>query len=86
MNVIETTILRLTDLVSKRRSLKKYLKRRYEVFFVEPARPAGSACESISLSASTWKALSRNTAELRVLIGTEGVKDLDEYFRFTAQL
>ena len=86
MKVIETTIQKLAQLVSKRKSLKKYLKRQYEVFFVEPAKPAGSTCEFISLTAGGWKALSRNTAELKVLIGTEGVKDLDDYYRFTAQL
>lgn len=86
MKVIETTIQKLGNLVSERRSLKECLKRQYEVFFVEPAKPAGSTCEFISLTAGGWKALSRNTAELEVLIGTEGVKDLDDYYRFTAQL
>ena len=86
MNVVETTILKLEELVSRRRSLKECLKRQYEVFFVEPAKPAGSSDEFISLTAGGWKALSRNTDKLKVLIGTEGVKDLDDYFRFTAQL
>jgi hypothetical protein len=86
MNVIETTVLKLAELVSERRSLKESLKRQYTKFFLEPAKPAGSSDEFISLTAGGWKALSRNTAELRILIGTEGVKDLDEYFRFTAQL
>ena len=86
MNVVETTILKLEELVSRRRSLKECLKRQYEKFFLEPAKPAGSSDEFISLTAGGWKALSRNTTELEVLIGTEGVKDLDDYFRFTAQL
>lgn len=86
MNVIETTIQKLAQLVSERRSLKTLLKRQYIKFFLEPAKPVGSKDEFISLTAGGWKALSRNTAELRVLIGTNGVKDLDDYFRFTAQL
>ena len=86
MSVITETIQKLATLVSERRSLKECLKRQYEVFFVESAKPAGSTCEFISLTAGGWKALSRNTAELKVLIGTEGVKDLDDYYRFTAQL
>lgn len=86
MNVIETTVLKLAQLVSERRSLKTLLKRQYTKFFLEPAKPAGSSDEFISLTAGGWKALSRNTAMLEVLIGTEGVKDLDDYYRFTAQL
>lgn len=86
MKVIETTIQKLAQLVSERRSLKECLKRQYTKFFLEPAKPAGSSDEFISLTAGGWKALSRNTAELRVLIGTDGVKDLDDYYRFTAQL
>lgn len=86
MSVITTTIQRLAELTSERRSLKECLKRQYIRFFLEPAKPAGSSDEFISLTAGGWKALSRNTAKLEVLIGTEGVKDLDDYYRFTAQL
>ena len=80
------TIQKLAGLISERRALKECLKRQYTKFFLEPAKPAGSSDEFISLTAGGWKALSRNTAKLRVLIGTEGVKDLDNYFHFTAQL
>jgi hypothetical protein len=85
MSVTET-IQKLAELTSERRSLKECLKRQYEKFFLEPARPAGSSDEFISLTAGGWKALAVNTARLKSLIGTEGVKDLDDYFRFTAQL
>ena len=86
MSVITETIQKLAELVSERKSLKECLKRQYTKFFLEPAKPVGSSDEFISLTAGGWKALSRNTAKLEVLIGTEGVKDLDEYYRFTAQL
>ena len=86
MSVITETIQKLALLTSERRSLKECLKRQYTKFFLEPAKPAGSKEEFISLTAGGWKALAVNTAKLKVLIGTEGVKDLDDYYRFTAQL